>query len=289
MRRAWRARARVGVTTMPASTLREHDGRQHPGALHLDHAHPAGVLGREGVAVAEGGDVEPGGPGTRRGAWSPRAPGGLSPSMVSSTVRWRRADDHGGRDWSCSCRNDPRRLMAESMADAGGLAQAADGGVAHGLRRRRPAGPARRPRWPAAGRRPAVRGPPPGGRSPPGRGRTARRTRPGRRRRCATGSRPESTVSSRTMTTPDPSVAPAAGAPSKVRGKSRPSGATKAPAAPPSSTARRTALAGSQPPASSISSARVAPKGTSYTPGCRTGPDTANSLVPVERSVPTAA
>ena len=94
-----------------------------------------------------------------------------------------------------------------------------------------------------------------------------------------------STESSTTMTTPEPSVAPAAAAPSKVRGTSRPSGATKAPAAPPSRTPC-SARPGRQAAGQLERSARVTPKGTSYTPGERTDPETANSLVPVERSVP---
>ena len=47
-----------------------------------------------------------------------------------------------------------------------------------------------------------------------------------------------STVSSKTMTTPEPSDAPMARVPSKVSGMSSSSGPTNMPAAPPSSTAR---------------------------------------------------
>ena len=135
----------------------------------------------------------------------------------------------------------------------------------------------------------ALRGSPPGGRSRPGRGRTARRTRPGRTRRCAAGSRPGRRVSSSTMTTPEPSVAPAARAPSKVRGMSSRRGRRTAPAAPPSSTACSAAArqAGRRPveqvrerdPEGHLVDARAA----------RPSRRRQNSFVPVERSVPMAA
>ena len=75
--------------------------------------------------------------------------------------------------------------------------------------------------------------------------------------RSNTGTR--STVSSKTMTTPEPSVAPAARVASKVSARSSSSGPTKTPAAPP----RSTACSGrppATPPASSSSSPRRDPE-----------------------------
>lgn len=72
-------------------------------------------------------------------------------------------------------------------------------------------------------------------------------------------SRGRGTLSSKAMTTPEPSVVPAARVPSKVSGMSLSSARTKPPAAPPSSTARSP----SRTPASVSSSPSVALKGTS--------------------------
>src|SRR3954454_15790609 len=83
------------------------------------------------------------------------------------------------------------------------------------------------------------------------------------------------------MTTPDPSVTPAARVSSYVRGRSSWSGPTNAPAAPPSSTAFTGAA-----PASSRSDRSVAPNGSSYSPGRSTLPETQKSRVPVDDSVP---
>ncbi len=94
-----------------------------------------------------------------------------------------------------------------------------------------------------------------------------------------------STVSSRTSTTPDPSVAPTALTPSNVSGTSSASGPTKDPAAPPSSTAC-TGRPPRTPPAASITSRRLTPNSYSYNPGCSTQPDRQNSRVPVESLVP---
>ena len=93
----------------------------------------------------------------------------------------------------------------------GRLAEAADRGVAHRLGEVGERGRARRRRSPsgAPGRR-AARAAPPGARSRPGTGRTGRTTRRGRTRRSAAGRPARSAVSSNTMTTPEPSVAPAA-------------------------------------------------------------------------------
>ena len=90
-----------------------------------------------------------------------------------------------------------------------------------------------------------------------------------------------SAVSSYARMTPEPSVAPAARVASKVSGRSRASGPTKTPAAPPRRTAWRR-LPFAMPPASSRTSPSVAPNGVSYTPGRWTWPETQNSFGPVE-------
>ena len=105
-------------------------------------------------------------------------------------------------------------------------------------------GELRRRATPAAGRRRGARGAPPGAPCRPGRGRTGRTTRRGRRRRSGAGRPARSAVSSNTMTTPEPRVAPAARVPSKVSGMSSVSGPTKTPAAPPSRIAWMRAAAG---------------------------------------------
>src|SRR5690242_8597096 len=97
-----------------------------------------------------------------------------------------------------------------------------------------------------------------------------------------------SAVSSRTRTTPDPSVAPMARIPSNVSGASSASGPTNEPAAPPSSTAR-SGRPPRTPPAASITWRSVTPNSYSYRPGRSTQPDRQNSRVPVEFSVPMAA
>src|SRR6185437_3629925 len=97
-----------------------------------------------------------------------------------------------------------------------------------------------------------------------------------------------SAVSSRTRTTPDPSVAPMARTPSNVSGASSASGPTNEPAAPPSSTAR-SGRPPRTPPAASITWRSVTPNSYSYRPGRSTWPDRQNSRVPVEFSVPMAA
>ena len=86
-------------------------------------------------------------------------------------------------------------------------------------------GPAHRPPSRAAARWPGGPGSPPGGRHRPGRGRIARTTRRGRTRRSGAGVPTRSTVSSKTITTPEPRVAPIARVPSKVSGVSSASGA----------------------------------------------------------------
>jgi hypothetical protein len=96
------------------------------------------------------------------------------------------------------------------------------------------------------------------------------------------------TVSSKTITTPEPSVTPAARESSKVRGRSSSSAVTNDPAAPP----RRMAFSGRPPrtpPARSSNARRVVPKGTSYRPGLVTQPDRQNRRGPVEPSVPISA
>src|SRR5947209_5755908 len=93
-----------------------------------------------------------------------------------------------------------------------------------------------------------------------------------------------SDCSSYTITTPEPSVTPAARVSSYVSGRSSSSGPTNAPAAPPSSTAF-----GAAEPASSSSERSVAPNGSSYRPGRSTQPETQNRRVPVDASVPTDA
>ncbi len=102
-------------------------------------------------------------------------------------------------------------------------------------------------------------GPPPGGRCRRGTGRTDRRTRRGRTRRCATGTATRSTVSSSTITTPEPRVGPAARVPSNVSGTSRSAGPTNPPAAPPSSTAW-SGRPPATPPASASSSRQRRPE-----------------------------
>ena len=101
----------------------------------------------------------------------------------------------------------------------------------------------------AAARPRAGAAPPPGGPCRRGTARTGRTTRRGRTRRCGGACPTRSAVSSKTMTTPDPSVAPIARVPSKVSGTSSSSGPTKAPAAPPSSTAWSAGRRARRPPA----------------------------------------
>ena len=71
-----------------------------------------------------------------------------------------------------------------------------------------------------------------------------------------------SAVSSKTMTAPEPSVAPIARVPSKLKGTSSWSGVMKDPAAPPSRTAR-IVRPGSRPPARSMSARSGVPIATS--------------------------
>ena len=73
---------------------------------------------------------------------------------------------------------------------------------------------------------------------------------------------PMSTVSSKTTIAPEPSVALAARASSKVSGRSSSSGPTNTPAAPPSSTAC-SCLPPGTPPARASSAPSVSPNGTS--------------------------
>ncbi len=97
-----------------------------------------------------------------------------------------------------------------------------------------------------------------------------------------------STSSSNTITTPDPSVTPAAFESSNVSRRSRSSGVTNDPAAPPSRIAF-SALPPRTPPAISSSSRSVTPCSTSYTPGRSTQPERQNSRGPVESGVPIRA
>ena len=57
IRRLVRTRSLSVCTTMPGSALREHDGTSVREPLDLDHAHPAGVLGGQRLAVAQGRDL----------------------------------------------------------------------------------------------------------------------------------------------------------------------------------------------------------------------------------------
>ena len=156
---------------------------EHPGALDLDHADPAGVLRRERVAVAERRDVPTDGPaGVEERGPSGRAT--ISSSMVSSTSR------RGGPTATVQPAHEktPSRAMADSTAldavwprpqiDASRIDPAHVGQQSEVLGRRHRA-------WPPAGG-----GPPPGGRCRPGTARTGRRTRRGRTRRCAAGTAP---------------------------------------------------------------------------------------------------
>ena len=92
------------------------------------------------------------------------------------------------------------------------LAEAADGGVPHHLPGSASSSVGRAP--PVGGRGAAA--PPPAARCRLGTARTDRRTRRGRRRRSAEQVGTRSTVSSRTITTPEPSVRPRRAVPSKV-------------------------------------------------------------------------
>src|SRR5262249_28584817 len=82
--------------------------------------------------------------------------------------------------------------------------------------------------------------------------------------------------------------APSGGVPPNVRGFASSGGKTNLPGAPPSKPAGSFPLPAT-PPASSISSRKVVPMATSYTPGCAMCPQRQNSLVPDESSVPVAA
>ena len=91
------------------------------------------------------------------------------------------------------------------------------------------------------------------------------------------------------MTTPDPSVAPAARVPSNVSGMSISSGVTNTPAAPPS----RTACSGRAVADAAGQIDQLAQRDAErrfVEPGrARRSPDTQNSLVPADPGVPTAA
>src|SRR4029077_6743286 len=89
----------------------------------------------------------------------------------------------------------------------------------------------------------------------------------------------------KSITTPDPSVAPIVRVPSNVSGVSSSFGETKLPAAPPRSTACSRPVPPT-PPARSITFLSVGPYGTSYTPGRATWPETQNKRYPAEFAVP---
>ena len=95
--------------------------------------------------------------------------------------------------------------------------------------------------------------------------------------------------SSKTMTTPDPSVAPIARVPSKVSGVSSASGPTNTPAAPPSRIARIDRLAGHAAAELDQLTKRRPERHLVDARASRRCPDRQNSFGPVEPSVPIAA
>src|SRR5688572_7150796 len=94
-----------------------------------------------------------------------------------------------------------------------------------------------------------------------------------------------SRVSSKTMTTPDPSGKPEARKSSNVIFTSKCSDVANAPAAPPNKTDFKL-FPFATPPAISINSRNVTPNGTSYKPGWVTSPETQNNFGPGDFSVP---
>ena len=176
--------------------------------------------------------------------------------------------------------------MADSIARRGGLAEAADRGVAHAPARARSSSassscalPRGAPGQQAGERLLLAHGADPARHALPA-GLVAEEGGDAH----AAGARGRR-VSSKRRTTPEPSVAPSSRASSKVRRRSSSSGVTNPPAAPPSSTAwsgrrrrrRRRARA------ARAAWCRTAPR---RCPGRSTAPETQNSLGPVDFSVP---
>ena len=126
IRRPWWARSVSVCTTMPASTLREHDGTSTRVPSTSTTHDPAGVHRGERVAVAQRRDVDARRPGRRRGSSCPRAPGRLAVDGQLDQAPGRR------RPAARSCRTPPAddgRLDGARRR----LAEPADRRVAHHL------------------------------------------------------------------------------------------------------------------------------------------------------------
>ena len=236
-----------------------------PRALDLDHAHAAGVLRRDRVAVAQRRDLRPL---AAAGLEDRRAPRRPSPSRVV---------DRAASTALIGSLEDPELLDRRLDGVRRSLAEPADAGVAHHLGdvgEQREVAVARR-----AGREAGERLPP-GARCRRGTARTARTTRRGRRRRSgATGRRGRPSRRARARRPSRASCPRLACALDRQRHvevvgtdeRRRP----RRRAAPPAA-----ARPARTPPASSSSSPSVTPNSTSYTPGRATAPETQNSLRP---------
>src|SRR6185437_6577038 len=268
----------------PVLDLARARRHEHARALDLDHADAAGVHRRERLAEAERGDVEVG---AAAGIQDRLALAGPHRLAVDLELDRAPQSDRDGAHDTASVRNGRRPRRADSIAFAAV--------------------------WPRpqieASRMPRAISSSSASSSwtePRGRSFTSRRsascwrtvpTRQGthwpqdssRKNaaiRSSTGA--SGTVSSNTMTTPEPSVTPASRVASNESSRSSMSGPTNAPAAPPSRIDLSSCPART-PPAMSSSSRRVVPNGASYNPGRSTQPDRQKRRVPVEPSVPRPA
>src|SRR5205823_3626419 len=234
-------------------------GDQRPRALHLDHAHPADVHRRERLEVTERGRVDAGLPAGIQNGRSLGNTHGVAVDGELDQASGRRERDGGHRTPPSA--NTSSRPSAESVA----AAAVCPSPQIEASRMAAAISPSSRT---SSWRVPSVF---------PERSRCSAsscRTVPTRHGthwphdssrknlaiRRSTASR--SAVSSNAITTPDPRVAPAARVASNVSGRSRDSGPTNEPAAPPSRTAR-SLRPWPTPPASRRTSPSVAPNSTS--------------------------
>src|SRR6478735_3769880 len=257
---------------------------EHPRALELDHAHPACVHRGERLAEAERRDVER----LHLAGVEDRRALGHAHGLAVDLELDGAADRH--RDCAHATSSGvktPRTRIAESIALAAVCPrpQIDASRMATAISSSRATSSATVPRGRSDARR---------------RSASCCRTVPTRhgthwpqlssRKKAAIRSRigTRSTASSKTMTTPEPSVAPAARVASNESSRSSESGPTNPPAAPPSSTARSVPPPAT-PPAASSTSRSVTPNGASYRPGRSTQPDRHSRRVPVDCSVPICA
>ena len=231
---------------MPGSTGASRPGARTRAPFDLDDADPADVDRGQALEIAQGRGVDALGAAGVEDRRARPARVTASPSIVSSTTAEPRAPAA------------PRVAGSTGPAGSNRIGSMLTGSTEHraaGARSRwrsRPSGRGRRSRRRASPGRPRAAARSPSSADPFGRPATSRarssswRTVPTRqgthwphdssrknaaiRRRAPT----RSAVSSKTMTTPEPSVAPIARVPSKVSGMSSASGPTNTPAAPPS-------------------------------------------------------